>query len=292
MKKDILITGGNGLIAYELIKILTKEFNVFCLTSSKVDSENNNFKIIKVDFNEPWNTNILPKKIDIIYHLSQSANFRKFPKKSIEIFNVNTFSTLKLLEYARIANCQKFIFASSGGLYGIGDFSFNENNSINPKINNNFYLTSKFCSELLVDNYKQFFNVFIIRFFFVYGKRQAKDMLIPRLIDNIICEKKIVLNGKEGIKINPIYVDDVVNALKKIIVLKDSETINIGGNEVFSIREICDIIGDELSIKPQFQINGSETLNLIGNVEKMNMLLNQPKFSFRNGVKKLLNEKK
>ncbi len=292
MKKNILITGGNGLIAYELIKIFAKEFNVFCLTSSKVDFKSDNLEVIKVNFNESWNTNILPKKIDIIYHLSQSANFRKFPKMTLEIFNVNTFSTLKLLEYARNANCQKFVFASTGGLYGSGDFSFSENDQINLKIKKNFYLTSKFCSELLVDNYKQFFNVFIIRFFFVYGKRQSRDMLIPKLIDNIESEKIIVLNSKEGIKINPIYVDDAVNALKRIILLKDSETINIAGNEIFSFREICEIIGNELSIKPHFEINGSETLNLIGDIKKMNSILVKPKVNLRTGLKILIGEKK
>ena len=31
--------------------------------------------------------------------------------------------------------------------------------------------------------------------------------------------------------------------------MKDSETINIGGNEIFSFREICEIIGPSLKEK-------------------------------------------
>lgn len=49
-----------------------------------------------------------------------------------------------------------------------------------------FYLTSKYCSELILDNYSSFLTIIQLRLFFVYGMGQRKDMLIPRLIENVL----------------------------------------------------------------------------------------------------------
>ena len=67
-----------------------------------------NFILENFDLSNDFNIKILPKKIDVIYHLSQSYYFRNFPHSAIEVFNVNSFSTLKLLDYALKIGCKKF----------------------------------------------------------------------------------------------------------------------------------------------------------------------------------------
>ena len=46
------------------------------------------------------------------------------------------------------------------------------NINVASKWTNGFYISSKLCSEVLADNYKQFMDVIILRLFFVYGKKQ------------------------------------------------------------------------------------------------------------------------
>ena len=68
---------------------------------------------IEADFSTVWDESRLPEKIDVIIHLTQSANFRGFPVAASEVFEVNTVSTMKLAAYAYRAGARKFIFASS-----------------------------------------------------------------------------------------------------------------------------------------------------------------------------------
>ena len=292
MKKTILITGSNGLIGYSLLEKLSNDNSVYALSRKKIEYKHDNFKNIIYDLSKPLDVEKLPKKVDIIYHLAQSEHFRNFPEKSTDIFNVNTISTLSLLEYARIAKCKKFIYASSGGVYGNSEIGFSEDTVLTQNANIGFYLTSKFCSELILDNYTDFFDVIICRFFFVYGERQNKSMLIPRLINNIYKKIPIVLSGQNGIFINPIYVLDAVDSLLAMCKLEGCHKINIAGDEILSLREIGNIIGNYIGVKPIFTIVDDQPLNLIGDNEKMKLLLNKPKFSFSKGVKKLINEKK
>ena len=108
MKKTILITGSNGLIGYTLLEKLSNNNFVYALSRKKIELKHDNFKNIICDLSKPLDVEKLPKKVDIIYHLAQSEHFRNFPEKSTDIFNVNTISTLSLLEYARIAKCKKY----------------------------------------------------------------------------------------------------------------------------------------------------------------------------------------
>ena len=72
-----------------------------------------------------WNM-ILPNDIDIIIHLAQSSKFRDFPSEAGDIFNKHKiYSTA--LDFARKNNIQKFVYASSGGIYGTNsNRAFNE----------------------------------------------------------------------------------------------------------------------------------------------------------------------
>ena len=288
MLKKILITGANGLIGYELLKQLSENNIVYALSRSKPDIINDNIHYIQFDFSKEWDASDLPEKIDVIYHLAQSEHFRDFPEKAQDVFKVNTFSTLALLDYARNAKCKQFIYASSGGIYGNSDKGFIEDLPLMNKGDLGFYLSTKFCSELLVENYSDYFEIVITRFFFVYGERQNKSMLVPRLVENVLNGKEITLQGKEGLIINPIYVSDAVNALKNLLEIRGSHKINIGGNETLSLQQICDIIGKAMGVAPMYSFSEVEPKNLIGDTSKMNRLLSPPQYTFAQGIKKLI----
>ncbi len=284
--KNILITGINGLIGQSLTGQLKADssINIYGLGRSDAAWKNT----IIIDLEREWSTGQLPEKMDIIIHLAQSEKFRDFPNYSLDVFNVNTYSTLKLLEYARISGVQKFIYASSGGIYGNKEYGFNEEDPVVARKDLGFYLSTKFCSEIIAENYAPYFNLDILRFFFVYGKNQRRSMLIPRLVDNVKNGIPISIDGQEGIKINPIYVDDAVSAIIKSLQLTGYHKINIGGAEILSLREIVNIIGKETNIAPKYIIKDSVPKNLIGDISKMNKLLTYPKVTLAEGIRSLL----
>lgn len=284
----VLITGGAGLIGQSLIPKLAKLYEVVSIGTTCPSGDIT--KHIEINLSSDWSVDVLPHGVNAIIHLAQSAHFREFPEKSEEVFQVNTLSTLKLLNYAQKNGVQKFMYASSGGVYGKGNIGFVEDA---PIISNNklgFYLGTKLCSEVLVENYASFFDVDIMRFFFVYGEQQRKTMLIPRLVNSVIQGDPITLQGEEGIKINPIYVEDASNAIAQLLKKKGCHQVNIAGSEVLSLKQIAKAIQGKVNKEPNFQYIEGEPQHLIGDTTKMNELLGKPQYTFSQGIEYLLSQ--
>ena len=284
----ILITGANGLLGSRVAGYLSKEHEVYAIVRKIPDVKIHDVKYHVVDFSRNWSFYGLPDQVDTIIHLAQSDNFRNFPEKALDIFLVNVDSTARLLEYARLVKASKFIYASSGGVYGCGNTEFDENSPLGLHDELGYYLGSKLCGEILVQNYTSCFNVIALRLFFVYGPKQNRSMLIPRLIDNIKSKQKIYLNGPDGIKINPIHVNDAAESLVKSLNLNSSYKINIAGFEVLSIKQIATIIGSKLGVEPFFEINELKQKNLIANIDLMKDMLISPSIPFTDGVECLI----
>jgi nucleoside-diphosphate-sugar epimerase len=281
-KQKILITGASGSIGRSLLKFL-EGYELINLGRSKIEGIGN----INCDFENGLDEVKLPNDIDAIIHLAQSPKFRDFPRSAKEMYQVNVNSTLFLADYASKNNVKKFIYASSGGIYGNRDSGFNETSQI-PVTNLGFYLGSKLNSEIILDSYKDIYDVALLRFFFVYGENQPKSMLIPRLISNVNQGNEITINSSGGIKINPIYVEDAAKAIVKCLKLEGSNKFNIAGNEVLSIKELSEKIGNLLEVKPVFKIINNQSDNLIGSNDKMQEMLINPSIELNQGLKKLI----
>jgi UDP-glucose 4-epimerase len=282
--KKILITGGSGLIGARLLQCLDKENEVFAL--ARTGSVPGATHTLNIDLGQPWSATALPKDIDIIVHLAQSNHYREFPHRAEDVFNVNTASAVRLLAYAREIGVKQFVLASSGGIYGTRSYSFSEDEKIIAKGDLGFYLATRLCSELLSDSYASFMNIISLRFFFAYGPGQRAQMLIPRLVNSVRSGTPIKLIGEDGLKINPIYVDDAVRAVQAAMVLQGSHKINVAGPEVLSLRKIADMIGDALGKRPEFEIlPASGNSDLIADIQRMSIMLDEPDIFFANGIK-------
>ena len=289
--KTIVITGYNGLLGKKLIEYLNENHNIFGIGRSK----SNQIKVFSCDLGTSnWTLENFPPSCDVIIHLAQSSKFRDFPEEVEDVLHVNTLSTIKLLNYARKSNCKKFIYASSGGIYGQDNKQFDENSLIELKdLDLGFYLSSKICSEILINNYKKILDVISLRFFFIYGEQQKDHMLIPRLVNRVLNNQEITVDGLEGLKINPIHVDDAAKAVMASFNLKGSHVINVAGKEILSLKEIVEIIAKKceksLCLK---QLKNKEAKNIIADITKMKKLLHHPKITFTEGIQELISRYK
>ena len=284
----ILITGATGFIGGYLTDKLKTQHEVFALTRSPRRTLPSDAQWINLNLTQPFDYSHLPSKLDAVIHLAQSKHYKDFPDKAEDIFAVNVNGAFKLLEYARHAGARKFIFASTGGVYGYSYEKFVETDPVSPI---NFYLSSKYIAELLVGNYQQFFDTIVFRLFFVYGAGQNPVMLIPRLTRSVLSGAPITLQRSKGILINPIHVSDVVGAVDRALELKGNHLINLGGPQVLSLREIGNIIGTKLGRPPVFIT--SETAqphHLIGDITKMKELLGGPSVAFSEGIEEVCSE--
>ena len=292
MMERCLITGATGLIGRHVLALLGKRCEVHALVKDPAKVTSDEIHIIRCDLAREWNTERFPGVVDAVIHLAQSEHFREFPGFAEHIFNINTISTLKLLEYARKAKAKGFILASSGGIYGHGEEGFREDQPISAKDDLGFYLGTKLCAEVLAENYTPYMNVIILRFFFVYGSGQRTTMLIPRLAKAVKEQQPIILHGKDGLRINPTYVTDAALAVCRSLELTKSHKINIGGPEVLSLREIGQQIGEVLHKDPVFEVNEHiPPHHLVGDIKKMTDFLGQPGVKFREGIVKYVEER-
>lgn len=283
--RKILITGSSGFIGSHLIENLYMcNKLLYCLYNTHFSNLNqNNIFYIQHDLNKPLDTNKLPQDVDCIIHLA--ANFDKKTEKS-ELFRINTISTLNLLEYGKTIGIKKFIFASTGGVYGYRSNPLHEESAISPV---DFYSLSKYESEILVNHYSQYFSTIILRFFFPYGTKQHKG-IIPLLVNKIRRGENITIYNDGNPQINPIYITDVVDIINKSMYLDGQHILNVAGDEIINIKELSNLISKYMTSKPIFEyVHDTNIIDLVGdNTKVKNIFGVTRKISLEQGIQKYI----
>ena len=278
--KNILVTGGLGILGSALVKKLNqkKSYNIFILDRSKnikkikvLELGNlKKVKIIKGNFNDYKTVYkvIKNKNISTIFHLGAITQVIDAYKSPMETFNSNIIGTINILESIR--NLKKkinLIFSSSDKAYGslVGN-SYLENH----QLKGNFpYDVSKSASDLIVQSYVKTYNLKagIIRSGNIYGPGDLNmDRLVPHVIISSILKKRSVLRSNGKLIRDYIYVDDVANAyfmlMKKMINSKEKLRIyNVGSKENLTVKNFVKLI--------TIMINKKEIYPIIKNNSKI-----------------------
>lgn len=289
----ILVTGATGFLGSRLVVHLARSHEVWAVTRRPSPAGPPRVHWLRQDLAvEAWDV-ALPREIDAIIHLAQSPNFRNFPESAAEIYAVAAGATMRLLDWGARAGARYFILTSTGGLYGTSDKPVREGDPL-PEMRSQlgFYFAAKRASELLAIQYASEINTVILRCFFLYGSGQAPQMLMPRLVGNIRERRPVYLQGDEGIRINPIHVDDAVRAIKRCLDLTESRVFNIAGPQIASLREIAEAIGRRLDRKPVFAIDSTVAPNhLMADIQRMSGALGPPRIGIEAGIAELCGDK-
>ena len=153
--KNILITGGGGYIGTNLTKELLKEgYTVTVLDTfwfGNYLQKHKKLKILKKDIRNITKKDL--NKIDCIMHLASIANDPAAELDTKLTWDINVLATYKLINLAVIKKVKKFIFASSGSVYGIKkEKKVVENLSLEPISE---YNKSKMIGERILLSYKK-----------------------------------------------------------------------------------------------------------------------------------------
>lgn len=284
---NILITGINGFIGSSVAKqLIEKNHNITGIVRENSDIKDNTpIDYIIQDFSKPLNTAKLPKDFDCILHLAATMDKRIGEQR---MFLINTKSTLDLLDFGKKTGVQKFIFASSGGIYGYSKKIISEKSPWRPI---DFYGQTKIQSEQLVNYYNRYFSTINLRLFFPYGLRQ-KSGIIPRLATMIKGKQEILIYNNMNPKINPIHISDVSLAIENSLKINGKYTMNVCGDDVISVYDLALLISEILNIKPQFTwVNDKKIKDLIGSNELMKKYLKtKPKIHLKQGITEFLND--
>jgi len=238
----ILVTGGCGYIGTELISRLLKENHK--VISVDLQYYGNKLKKHKNLINLKLNFNDIKKKdldkVDTVIHLASISNDPAALLDSKITWETNVLYTQNLLEVCREAKIKKFLFASSGSVYGISKKNkVDENTKLIPLSD---YNKTKMIGEKLISRYQKYFKTIMLRPGTVCGFSSSLrlDLTVNAMTHSAITKGKIFVNG--GNQIRPhLHIDDMINAY--IFFLKSNKTgiFNVGF-ENLKVIEIAKII--------------------------------------------------
>jgi nucleoside-diphosphate-sugar epimerase len=265
--KNILITGGGGYVGTILVKALLKDnYKVTVLDTfwfGNYLKKHKKLKIIKKDLR-----NIIKKdlnKIDSIIHLASIANDPAAELDTRLTWDVNVLATYKLINLAINQKVKKFIFASSGSVYGIKkERKVTENLTLEPISE---YNKSKMIVERVLLSYKKKIDLTILRPATICGYSPAMrlDVAINALTFGALQNNLITVYGGKQIRPN-LTMHDMINAYKfalKRVYKKNRQADNIIFNlgfENLSILNMAKRIRKSLKINSRILIKKTNDL--------------------------------
>lgn len=278
-----LVTGASGLLGSHLIAELSKIHEVISLGRTAPSSDIRHIDADFADANFSESIGFVP---DGIFHLAQSEHYKMFPEAASHVFEVNTQSTFRLLEFCAKRGVKKFLLASSGAVYGSAPQPYLEERPLPfDACRSNFYAASKLSAENVCWAYQALVKIMICRYFFIYGPKQKESMLIPNLISRVINGQPVTLQGDEGLTLNPIYVEDACRLTIKAMEDSESAIFNIAGKEVVSLKRLVNIMGELIGSKPNFSQIDGEAKSCVADIGKMINALGEPVVGLKDGLK-------
>ena len=254
-----LITGGAGFIGSHLIdKLLRKGEKIICLDNF-ISSNNSNiiqwinnpkFELIVHDIVDPIKINA-----NKIWHLACPASPKNYQKDPINTAKINFIGTYNVLELAKQNNA-KLLFASTSEIYGDpeihpqNELYYGSTNTIGKR---SCYVEGKRIAETLCNNFINEHNldVKIARIFNTYGPKMLPED--GRVISNFICnglkERKLFINGNGQQTRSFCFVDDLIDALIKLMDSSYLSPINLGNPyEEYTILKLANLVIKKLDL--------------------------------------------
>ena len=282
MKKNVLITGGSGFIGSYVVDALVE----------------NKYKVTILDLNQPKRKDVkfiqgsildksiirsALKNINIIFHLAAVSDITKVKAIPVKTIKTNILGTTFLLEGARNANIDRFVFASSIYSYGAAG---------------NLYTTSKTASELIIKNYKLIYGqkFTILRYATAYGPRNREVDAVSIFVRRALKNLDLIIHGNGQQKRNYVCAEDLgygslfaleKKATNKIITLvskRDTKIIDLARMIIKITKSKSKIFFDK---KKRRLDDFTSVFSYKSNREK-NLMIWRPKYSLEKGLKKYI----
>jgi len=253
--KKIIVTGGLGFIGSNLIDLLLKK-KYYVINIDKVTYSSNyyntnefknhkNYKLIKCDIGSDRIKSVFLKyKPSCIFNLAAETHVDRSIDDPKNFIQSNIVSVYKLLEnfkeYSEKNKKTCLIHVSTDEVYG--DILKGRSSEAYPYKPSSPYAASKASSDHLVYSYVRTYRIpaMITNCSNNYGPKQHPEKLIPKLIYNILNNKKLPIYGNGKNSREWIYVKDHCEALLKVFQKgKIGEFYNIGSNFNFNNIQIC-----------------------------------------------------
>lgn len=273
--RSVMITGATGLIGSFVVDVLMRynqthnaQIHVFALGRSLArleqrfqDIKSDNLTFVEHDVNT---SPAFDFQVDYLIHAASNAYPAAFVKDPVGTILSNVMGTHYLLEYAKTHGAQRFLFVSSGEVYGQGDptiTAFKEDYSgyVDPTQARSCYPASKRTAETLCVSYlKQYgLDTVIVRPCHTYGPNvtAADNRASVQFIDNAVAGQDIILKSAGTQMRSYCYVADCASALLTVLLQgKSGEAYNIANRDArVTIAEFAEQAAQTVGKKVLFE---------------------------------------
>lgn len=257
---NILVTGATGLIGGCLVEALMtnprRNYEVYALGRNEERAKkrftefwnHKSFHFVKHDVMNPLQGD---KKYDYIIHAASGANPSEYAKHPVEVVKSNIIGVANLIEYGLKHNLKRFLYVSSGEVYGEGDgrvFSEEYSGYVDCTSPRSCYPSAKRATETLCVSYASEYgaDVVIARPAHIYGPHftESDNRVYAQFIRNVLRGEDIVMKSTGEQFRSWCYVVDCISALLHILLKGDNcQAYNIAdGKSNISIRELAGMI--------------------------------------------------
>jgi GDP-L-fucose synthase len=256
-QKNVVVTGGTGLIGRPLVEMLIAEdAHVTIVSLDDPKRAPAGARFVAADLREFGNCLEICKNADVVFQLAGVKGSPAMTAKRPASFFVPTITfNTNMMEAARRAGVERYLFTSSVGVYSPAEVFYEDNVwKTFPSPNDRFAGWAKRMGELQAEAYRIEYGwdkISIVRPANVYGAYDnfdpANAMVIPSLIRRALDGEKPLTVWGDGSPIRDfIHAKDVARGMLLAVEKGINEPINLGSGTGVTIKQVAELVAKHI----------------------------------------------
>jgi len=228
----------------------------------------------------------------LVFHFAGIGDIVPSIERPIEYMDVNVQGTVRVLECARAAGVEKFVYAASSSCYGLAQTPTREDHPISAQYP---YALSKYQGEQAAFHWHRVYKLPVnsVRIFNAYGTRSrtsgAYGAVFGVFLKQKLAGKPFTVVGDGTQRRDFLYVTDVAEAfLLAGMTPMTGETWNLGAGDPQPVNKLVELMGGPVVHIPKRPGEPDCTYADIAKIQ--NELGWKQKVSFEEGVKRILDQ--
>ena len=258
----LLITGGCGFVGVNLVDFLRRESNYDIVVIDNLTLGRREYlapydvEFIEGDVRDIGLVNEAMRNVTSVVHLAADTRVIDSIENPLMNFEVNVIGTFNLLQAARKAGVEAFVFASTGGAI-VGEAVPPVHEQMPPRP-----ISPYGASKLACEGYLSAFSgsyemkTTALRFSNVYGPRSYhKGSAVAQFYKNILAGKEISVFGDGEQTRDFVYVDDICRAILASVAVKAGGGVyQLGSGTATSVNQLLQLIREGICPMPMPRI--------------------------------------
>ena len=224
----VLVTGANGFLGRHIVRGLSVDHSVLPVARRNLVGD---AACATSDYTVDSLVSLM-HGVETVVHLAASRFNRATTSECLS----NTILDQRVFEAAERAGVPHVVFASSRGVYGLQPAPWTEQCAPAPVT---LYALAKLQSELSADFYsRRGMPVTVLRLSQLFGDGEYEGSAVNTFIDSARYGRRATIT-MTGMRREYTYVDDIVEAVKLVLMKPTAGIFNLGGGEVLDMETLA-----------------------------------------------------